>query len=71
MRGLSVGNCVVCHVPFPYDPKLVPTTSSYTGRREPICEDCVKELNRVRKGKGVQPIAYQPQAYLVQIAEGM
>jgi hypothetical protein len=64
---LAIGPCIGCGQTFSFNPELVPSSSAVTGKREPICRDCVDRLNPIRIRNGFQPIvplpgAYEPQA---------
>jgi hypothetical protein len=59
----AVAPCILCHVPFAFNPDLVPSTSLITGHREPICESCMKLLNAKRAERGLAPFEIRPGAY--------
>ena len=41
----------------------VPSCSAVTGKREPICRQCVDRINPARINNGLQPIVPLPDAY--------
>ena len=61
---LATGPCIWCDGKiFSYNPMRVPSCSAKTGRREPICEDCVIRFNPIRIKNGLDPIVPHPDAY--------
>ena len=54
--------CVACRQVFAYNPHKVPSVTVH-GHREPICEDCVNQVNPVRIANGLDPIVPLPGAY--------
>jgi hypothetical protein len=65
MMGYVVATspCIGCGKLFAYNPHKVPSCSAVTGRREPICEDCVHRVNPMRKANGLEEIVILPGAY--------
>jgi len=55
--------CIGCGQPFSYNPMRVPSSSAVTGKREPICRQCVDRINPARINNGLQPIVPLPDAY--------
>jgi hypothetical protein len=55
--------CVLCGVPFSFNPDKVPSTSAITGKREPICESCFGIINAKRVARGDAPFPLLPDAY--------
>lgn len=60
-----LGPCLVCEVPFTYNPEKVPSQSwpPPDGPREPICEGCMALINRKRERLGMPPHPIHPDAY--------
>lgn len=56
------GNCAVCHVPFSFNPNLVPSVR-IEGVREPICQVCIDRANPLRVARGLAPIVVLAGAY--------
>lgn len=61
---MATSPCLGCGRVFSYNPVRVPSSSAVTGKREPICADCVGRINPVRIRNGLEPIAPHPDAYL-------
>jgi len=59
----AMSPCIGCKRVFNYNPMLVPSCSAVTGKREPICEDCVIRVNQLRIKNGLAPIVPHPDAY--------
>ena len=57
-----MGSCVRCERTFMFSPTKVPSIL-INGKREPLCEDCVKVLNPIRTAHGLPPIRILPGAY--------
>jgi hypothetical protein len=60
-----LGNCIVCKLPFSFNPVRVPSTTAITGEREPICSKCIVIVNEGRRARRLPewPIpadAYEP-----------
>lgn len=60
-----IGPCIVCGQVFAYNPHRVPSTSLLTGKREPVCENCMVRINAKRHTMGLAPHeilegAYEP-----------
>jgi hypothetical protein len=60
---LAFSACIGCNRSFGYNPMRVPSCSVPTGKREPICADCVARINPVRVANGLAPIVLHPDAY--------
>lgn len=60
---LAHGNCIGCGKVFSFNPARVPSSSAVTGKREPICLECVERLNPIRIKNGLEPIVPLPGAY--------
>lgn len=64
MAYMSVlGECAVCHKAFYYNADKVPSTSVFTGTREPVCRSCMDLLNERRKNLGIEPFPILDGAY--------
>lgn len=59
----AMGPCIGCGKIFAFNPVKVPSCSAVTGKREPICADCVARVNPIRKANGLEPIVPMPGAY--------
>lgn len=57
-----LGACCICERNFTYNPLRVPSIR-VRGTREPICEDCVRRANVIRKERGLDEIVPAPDAY--------
>jgi hypothetical protein len=60
MFGMS--DCYLCHMLFTYNVDRVPSVI-VNGRREPLCADCVRDINPKRIARGLPPIVPLPGAY--------
>lgn len=60
--AVMIGLCVRCSKSFGFNPHKVPSVR-VNGEREPLCEACFEELNRVREGEGLDPLVALPGAY--------
>jgi hypothetical protein len=58
-----LGNCIACRRPFTFNPHKVPSTSAFTGTREPVCQGCMNIINANRKKLDLPPFAIEPDAY--------
>lgn len=58
-----IGYCICCGQIFEYNPLRVPSTTVFTGEREPVCLDCFAELNRQRIIRGETPFPMARDAY--------
>ena len=56
------GSCVGCGKTFAYNPHRVPSIK-VKGIREPLCRNCVEEVNPLRLKKGLPKIYIHPEAY--------
>ena len=54
--------CYLCHEPFSYHPNKVPSVR-VNGKREPICETCIRMVNEARVARGLEPFPILPGAY--------
>lgn len=54
--------CIGCGGLFCFHPDRVPSLL-VDGVREPICEDCVRAVNPIRKANGLEEIVPLPGAY--------
>jgi hypothetical protein len=60
-------SCLGCNRVFGCSPTHVPSfRSPSTGEKEPICPDCMAEINQVRESRGqeafpIHPMAYEPE----------
>jgi hypothetical protein len=59
----AMSPCIGCRRVFSYNPVRVPSCSAVTGKREPICQDCVDRVNPMRIKNGLPPIVVLPDAY--------
>jgi hypothetical protein len=59
----AFGPCIGCGESFGYNPLRVPSTSAVTGKREPLCRNCVAYVNDVRGKAGLDAIEVAPDAY--------
>lgn len=57
------GHCIVCRGFFTFNPITVPSTSAFTGEREPICSHCIGSINTRRAGRGLPPWPVARDAY--------
>lgn len=60
---LCTGQCIVCRGVFSYNPVRVPSTTVVTGKREPICQPCIRMLNSERQKRGLEAWPVAPDAY--------
>ena len=58
-----MGVCIACGGVFTFNPYHVPSTRIFTGRREPVCRDCMEKANAKRVARGQEPFPIHPQAY--------
>lgn len=61
--ALAMSPCIGCGRLFSYNPMRVPSCSAVTGKREPICAECVARVNPMRIANGLDPIVPAPDAY--------
>lgn len=59
----AIGPCICCGRLFSFNPERVPSTSAITGKREPVCRDCMDAINAKRKTMGLDPFPILPDAY--------
>ena len=59
----AMSPCVGCGRVFSYNPMLVPSCSAVTGKREPICAECMAQANAKRKEMGLEPHPIAEDAY--------
>jgi hypothetical protein len=57
-----IGPCFSCRQIFHFNAERVPSII-VNGRREPLCEDCVRRANKLRAENGAQLIVPLPGAY--------
>ena len=57
-----VAKCYMCEKATTFNPDLVPVFI-HDGKREPLCRECVRHANRVRRANGFPPIEVMPGAY--------
>jgi hypothetical protein len=62
-----MGPCITCHQVFSYNPVRVPSTTAFTGTREPVCRSCMDKINEKRAELGMPAVeifddAYEPAA---------
>ena len=64
MTGYAIcfGACIGCGRTFGFNPVHVPSLS-VKGVREPICRNCVEQVNPQRIKNGLDPIIPHPEAY--------
>lgn len=60
---MAFGACICCGKTFGFNPVSVPSTAAITGKKEPVCEDCMGVINEKRKAKGLEPFPILPDAY--------
>lgn len=60
----AMSPCLGCGRIFSYNPMRVPSCSAVTGKREPICADCVDRINPERIKNGLEPIVPHHDAYI-------
>jgi len=60
---LCMSACVVCRKTFSFNPHRVPSTSAFTGKREPVCRGCMDEINQRRAERGLPEHFIYPDAY--------
>ena len=54
--------CIRCNNISGFNPRYVPSIR-INGVREPICRECIPEVNEMRKEAGTEPIVPHPDAY--------
>ena len=57
-----IADCCICGIRFSFNADHVPSVRVH-GEREPICRDCVRRANVIRKEHGLAPIFILPDAY--------
>jgi len=60
--AIVFGPCCACGHSFGYHPNFVPSIFVH-GKKEPVCEDCMRVANEKRKANGVPIVEIHPQAY--------
>jgi hypothetical protein len=60
---IAMGGCYICGLFFEFNVDLVPSVPDSQGILQPICEECIKELNIERKKMGNPPFEILPGAY--------
>jgi hypothetical protein len=48
---------------FSYNPMRVPSIRDLNGVRQPVCRDCVEQVNPMRQKNGLAPIVPAEDAY--------
>jgi hypothetical protein len=61
--AIAMSPCLCCKRVFAYNPMRVPSSSAVTGKREPICQGCMIQLNQKRAAMGLPPFPVNPDAY--------
>lgn len=59
----AMGPCIACGQVFSFNPERVPSTTALTGKREPVCANCMARINTARKAKGLAEFPILPGAY--------
>jgi len=59
---IVLGECAGCGRLFGFSPSRVPSVR-VDGEREPVCRDCMGQLNMRRVAAGLRPWAIHPEAY--------
>lgn len=59
----AMGPCLLCTVPFTFNPNSVPSHRDDKGVKQPICRACINKLNARRAEKDLPPLEIQPDAY--------
>ena len=54
--------CLVCGVPFTFNPQRVPSYDAGRGKR-PICRSCMERINEKRRASGEDPHPIPEAAY--------
>jgi hypothetical protein len=57
-----IGVCIVCTNVFSFNPRYVPSVK-LEGVNQPICRQCVEDLNLRRSLQGVNKVVISPHAY--------
>lgn len=60
---MAFSPCVCCQNIFGYNPHRVPSTSAFTGTREPVCSDCMDKINTKRATLGLPAFPVNADAY--------
>lgn len=58
-----IGACIACGRIFTFHPHHVPSSSAVTGKREPVCRNCMNRINAKRREMGLEPFPILPDAY--------
>jgi len=62
--AMGFSACFGCGRMFYYNPMRVPSfPDPKTGQREPICKECIAEVNQKRIATGREPFKINPDAY--------
>lgn len=56
--ALAMSACLVCRIPFMYNPRFVPSLKG-----EPVCRGCMELANAEREKMGLPPHPIHPEAY--------
>ena len=62
--AFMIGNCLCCKRRFTFNPMKVPSYN-WKGNKEPVCEGCMRVINKERERKGLKPHPIHPDAYEV------
>jgi DNA-directed RNA polymerase subunit RPC12/RpoP len=60
---VMTGVCVACQKVFTFNPHRVPSSSAITGKKEPVCKDCMTRINMKRVELGIAPFEIMSGAY--------
>lgn len=58
-----LANCGCCSRPFTFNPMKVPSFAAPGEKKQPVCQDCLDAINKVRKEKGMSHAPALPGAY--------
>lgn len=61
--AIVIGQCIGCGKIFGFNINRVPSTAAITGRREPVCRECIEAVNPLRIAKGLAPVEILDGAY--------
>jgi len=58
------GQCLLCKKLFAFNPKWVPSFRvPEHGEKQPVCRECMDEVNEARRNNGVPPFKIHANAY--------
>lgn len=60
---MALGPCWACRNPFWFNPEWVPSVRDDNGVKQPICANCMAQVNEIRRNEGMQPVTIHPLAY--------